>query len=160
KTAKAAGWGGTLPSGVHRGIAVTEAYGSYTAAVAEIAVKDDKVAVKRLVLGIDSGHVVNPDNVVAQMQGSAVFMLTAMCWGEITIKDGRVEQSNFHDYRMMRLREMPKVEVVLAPSGGFWGGIGGPGQAAIAPAICNAIFAATGKRVRSLPLKNHGFEIA
>src|SRR5204862_8299228 len=76
------------------------------------------------------------------------------------IKDGRVEQSNFHDYRMMRMREMPKVEVVLAPSGGFWGGIGEPGQAAIAPAICNALFAATGKRVRSLPLKSHGVEIA
>src|SRR5947199_10835465 len=83
-----------------------------------------------------------------------------MFWGDITIKDGRVEQSNFHDYRMMRLREMPKVEVVLAPSGGFWGGIGEPGQAAIAPAICNALFAATGKRVRSLPLKSHGFGIA
>ena len=160
-TAKAAGWGAPLPAGVHRGIAVTEGYGSYVAAVAELAVSDKNVVdIKRLVLGIDSGHVVNPDNVLAQMQGSAVFMLTAMFWGDITIKDGRVEQSNFHDYRMMRLREMPKVEVVLAPSGGFWGGIGEPGQAAIAPAICNALFAATGKRVRSLPLKNHGFEIA
>jgi len=160
-TAKAAGWAEPLPAGVHRGIAVTEAYGSYVAAVAELAVSDKNVVdIKRLVLGIDSGHVVNPDNVVAQMQGSAVFMLTAMFWGDITIKEGRVEQSNFHDYRMMRLREMPKVEVVLAPSGGFWGGIGEPGQAAIAPAICNALFAATGKRVRSLPLKNHGFEIA
>src|SRR5205809_733850 len=160
-TAKAARWAEPLPAGVHRGIAVTEAYGSYVAAVAELAVSDKNVVdIKRLVLGIDSGHVVNPDNVVAQMQGSAVFMLSAMFWGDITIKDGRVEQSNFHDYRMMRLREMPKVEVVLAPSGGFWGGIGEPGQAAIAPAICNALFAATGKRVRSLPLKSHGFEIA
>src|SRR5712691_4005130 len=160
-TAKAAGWAEPLPAGVHRGIAVTEAYGSYVAAVAELAVSDKNVVdIKRLVLGIDSGHVVKPDNVVAQMQGSAVFMLTAMFWGDITIKDGRVEQSNFHDHRMMRLREMPKVEVVLAPSGGFWGGIGEPGQAAIAPAICNALFAATGKRIRSLPLKNHGFEIA
>jgi len=97
---------------------------------------------------------------VAQMQGSSVFMLTAMFWGEITIKDGLVEQSNFHDYRMMRLREMPKVEVVLAPSGGFWGGVGEPGQASIAPAVCNAIFAATGKRIRSLPLKNHGLTLA
>src|SRR6267378_1258147 len=160
-TAKAAGWAGPLPAGVRRGIAVTEAYGSYVAAVAELAVSDKNVVdIKRLVLGIDSGHVVNPDNVVAQMQGSAVFMLTAMFWGDISIKDGRVEQSNFHDYRMMRLREMPKVEVVLAPSGGFWGGVGEPGQAAIAPAICNALFAATGRRIRSLPLKNHGFEIA
>src|SRR5438270_577991 len=160
-TAKAAGWAEPLPAGVHRGIAVTEGYGSYVAAVAELAVNDKNVVdIKRLVLGIDSGHVVNPDNVLAQMQGSAVFMLTAMFWGDITVKDGRVEQSNFHDYRMMRLREMPKVEVVLAPSGGLWGGIGEPGQAAIAPAVCNALFAATGKRVRSLPLKNHGFEIA
>jgi isoquinoline 1-oxidoreductase beta subunit len=160
-TAKAAGWGKPLARGVHRGIAVTEAYGSYTSVVAELSVSGKGIVdIRRLVLGIDSGHVVNPDNLVAQMQGSAVFMLTAMFWGEITIKDGRVEQSNFHDHRMMRLREMPKVEVVMAPSGGFWGGVGEPGQASIAPAICNAIFAATGKRVRSLPLKNEGFELA
>ncbi|HEX6321984.1 MAG TPA: molybdopterin cofactor-binding domain-containing protein [Burkholderiales bacterium] len=160
-TARAAGWGEPPPAGVHRGIAVTEAYGSYTAAVAELSVSDANVVdIRRLVLGIDSGHVVNPDNVEAQMQGSAVFMLTAMFWGEITIRDGRVEQSNFHDHRMMRLAEMPEVEVVIAPSGGFWGGIGEPGQAAIAPAVANAIFFATGRRIRSLPLKNLGFDIA
>ena len=160
-TAKAAGWGKQLPSGVHRGIAQTEAYGSYTCAVVELSVdKNSEVAIRRLVLGIDPGYAVNPDNIQAQMQGSAVFMLTAMFWGEITIKDGRAEQSNFHDYRLMRLREMPRVEVVLAPSGGFWGGIGEPGQASIAPAVCNAIFAATGKRIRSLPLKNHGLTLA
>jgi isoquinoline 1-oxidoreductase subunit beta len=160
-TAKAAGWGSPLPAGVFRGIAETEGYGSYTSVVAELSVNDKGVVkIHRLVLGIDPGYIVNPDNVVAQMQGSAVFMLTAMFWGEITIKDGRVEQSNFHDYRMMRLREMPKVEVVMAPSGGFWGGVGEPGQASIAPAICNAIFAATGKRIRSLPLKDHGLSMA
>ncbi len=160
-TAKAAGWGEPLPSGAYRGIAQTEAYGSYTCAVAELSVdKNSEVAIRRLVLGIDPGYAVNPDNIRAQMQGSAVFMLTAMFWGEITIKDGRAEQSNFHDYRLMRLREMPRVEVVLAPSGGFWGGIGEPGQASIAPAVCNAIFAATGKRIRSLPLKNHGLTLA
>jgi isoquinoline 1-oxidoreductase beta subunit len=160
-TAKAAGWGKPLPAGVFRGIAQTEAYGSYTSAVVELSVdKNGEVKIHRLVLGVDPGYVVNPDNVIAQMQGSSVFMLTAMFWGEITIKDGRVEQSNFHDYRMMRLREMPKVEVVIAPSGGFWGGVGEPGQASIAPAVCNAIFAATGRRVRSLPLKNHGFTLA
>lgn len=160
-TAKAAGWGSPLPKGVHRGIAVTEAYGSYTSAVCELSVNDKKeVSIKRLVLGVDSGHVVNPDNVLAQMQGSSVFMLTAMFWGEITIKDGRVEQSNFNDHRVMRLAEMPKVELVLAPTGGFWGGIGEPGQASIAPAVCNALFAATGKRVRALPLKNEGYELA
>jgi isoquinoline 1-oxidoreductase beta subunit len=160
-TAKAAGWGKPLPAGVFRGIAQTEAYGSYTCAVAELSVdKNGEVAIRRLVLGVDPGYVVNPDNVLAQMQGSAVFMLTAMFWGEITIKDGRAEQSNFHDYRLMRLREMPRIELVLAPSGGFWGGVGEPGQASIAPAVCNAIFAATGKRVRSLPLKNEGFSLA
>ena len=160
-TAKAAGWGKPLPPGVFRGIAETEAYGSYTAAVAEVSVdRNGEVRIHRLVLGLDPGYVVNPDNVVAQMQGSSVFMLTAMFWGEITIKEGRVEQSNFHDYRMMRLREMPNVEVVLAPSGGFWGGVGEPGQASIAPAVCNAIFAASGKRIRSLPLKNHGLTLA
>jgi isoquinoline 1-oxidoreductase subunit beta len=159
-TAKAANWGAPLPAGVHRGVATTEAYGSYTAAVAELAVNGNVVDIKRIVLGIDSGYIVNPDNVVAQMQGSAVFMLTAMFWGDITIKEGRVEQSNFHDHRMMKLREMPKVEVVMAPTGGFWGGIGEPGQASIAPAICNALFAATGKRIRTLPLKNEGLDIA
>src|SRR6266702_175181 len=160
-TATAAGWSKPLPAGVFRGIAQTEAYGSYTSAVAELSVdKNGEVKIHRLVLGLDPGYVVNPDNVVAQMQGSSVFMLTAMFWGEITIKDGLVEQSNFHDYRMMRLREMPNVEVVLAPSGGFWGGVGEPGQASIAPAVCNAIFAATGKRIRSLPLKNHGLTLA
>ena len=160
-TAKAAGWGKPLPAGVFRGIAQTEAYGSYTCAVAELSVdKNGEVAIRRLVLGVDPGYVVNPDNVLAQMQGSAVFMLTAMFWGEITIKDGRAEQSNFHDYRLMRLREMPKIELVLAPSGGFWGGVGEPGQASIAPAVCNAIFAATGKRIRSLPLKNQGLSLA
>ena len=91
-------------------------------------------------------------NILAQMQGSAVFMLSAMFWGEITIKDGRVEQANFPDYRVLHLAEMPKVELVLAPSGGFWGGIGEPGQASIAPAVCNAIFAVTGKRIRKLPI--------
>jgi isoquinoline 1-oxidoreductase beta subunit len=160
RTAAAAGWATPLPPGLHRGIAVSEAYGSYTAAVAELSVTEGKVTIRRLVLGIDCGTVVNPDNVMAQMQGSAVFMLTAMFWGEITIKDGRVEQSNFHDQRMMRLREMPKVEVLIAPSGGFWGGIGEPGQAAIAPAVANALFAATGRRIRSLPLSNHGLDIA
>jgi len=160
-TARAAGWGKPLPAGVHRGIAVTEAYGSYTSAVAEVSVNDKgALTIHRLVLGIDCGYVVNPDNVIAQMQGSAVFALTAMIWGEITIKDGRVEQSNFHDYRLMQLREMPAVEVVMAPSGGFWGGVGEPGQASILPAVCNAIYAATGKRIRSLPLKNHGLTLA
>jgi isoquinoline 1-oxidoreductase beta subunit len=160
-TAKAAGWGTPPAKDVYRGIAVTEAYGSYTSAVCELSVNEkNQVSIKRLVLGVDCGYVVNPDNVLAQMQGSSVFMLSAMFWGDITIKDGRVEETNFNDYRVMRLPEMPKVELVLAPTGGFWGGVGEPGQASIAPAVCNALFAATGKRVRSLPLGKEGFELA
>jgi isoquinoline 1-oxidoreductase subunit beta len=159
-TAKAAAWRDPLPAGLHRGIAVTEARGSYTAAVAELSVSENKVRIRRLVLGIDPGHVVNPDNVVAQMQGNAAFMLSAILWGEITIKQGRVEQSNFHDYRLLRMAEMPPVEVVMAPSGGFWGGVGEAGLTAIAPAMCNAIFSASGKRVRSLPLRSEGLDLA
>jgi isoquinoline 1-oxidoreductase beta subunit len=158
--AKAADWGKPLPAGVFRGVAVTDGYGSYTAAVAEVSVNDkNELKIHRMVIGIDCGYVVNPDNVVAQIQGSYVHGLTAILWGEITIKDGRVEQSNFHDHRMMLLREMPKVESVLAPTGGFWGGVGEPAQAPIAPALVNAIAAATGRRVRSLPLAKHGFTL-
>ena len=88
-----------------------------------------------------------------------VWALSAILWGDNTIKDGRIEQSNFHDYRMLKISEMPKVEVVIAPTGGFWGGVGEPANAPIAPALCNAIFAATGKRVRSLPLRHHGLSL-
>jgi len=158
--AKAAGWSAAPPPGLYRGLAVTEAFGSYTAAVAEVSASGKKIDLKRLVLAIDPGQVVNPDNVVAQMQGGAAFMLSALFWGEITVKDGRVEQSNFHDHRFLRLAEMPRIEVVLAPSGGFWGGVGEAGVAAVAPAVANAIFSATGERVRSLPLKNAGFDLA
>jgi isoquinoline 1-oxidoreductase beta subunit len=158
KTAKAAGWDQPPADGLHRGIAVTEARGSYVAAVAELSVGDGgAVGISRLVMGLDSGYVVNPDNLTAQLQGSAAFMLSALFWGEITLKDGRVEQSNFHDYRVLRLAQMPRVEVVLAPSGGFWGGGGEPGVAVVAPAVANALFAATGHRIRSLPLSREGF---
>ena len=159
--AKSAGWGKPLPKGVFRGIATTEPYASFTAAVVELSV-DDKggIKIRRVVQAIDCGYVVNPDNVTAQLQGSTAFALTAAMWGEITIKDGRAEQGNFDSYRILRLREMPKIEVVLAPTGGFWGGVGEPGQAPFIPALCNAIFAATGKRVRALPLKNQGFTLA
>jgi isoquinoline 1-oxidoreductase subunit beta len=156
--AKAARWDAAPPAGVHRGLAVTEAFGSYVAAVAEVSVAARKVGIKRLVLALDCGHVVNPDNVVAQMQGSAAFMLSALFWGEITVKDGRVEQSNFHDHRVLKLSEMPQVDVVLVPSGGFWGGAGEPATAVVAPAVCNAMFPATGERIRDLPLKNLGYE--
>ena len=157
---KAAGWGTQLPKGVFRGVAETEGYGSWTACVCEVSVNaKNEVKIHRVVIGIDPGYAVNPDNIVAQFQGSVVHGLTAIFWGENTIKEGRVEQSNFHDYRMMRLNEMPKVEVVIAPTGGFWGGVGEPAQAPLAPALVNAISAAMGKRIRSLPLKNHGLTL-
>lgn len=158
--AKAAGWRAGTPPGLHRGLAVTEAFGSYVAAVAEFSAGEKSLRLERLVLAIDCGHVVNPDNVVAQVQGAAVFMLSALYWGEITVKDGRVQQSDFNDYRLLKLSETPAIEVVLAPSGGFWGGVGEAGVAPVAPAVLNALFSATGERVRSLPLKNAGFELA
>ena len=139
-----------------RGIAVHHAYGSYCAQVAEISINmRGRLKVHRVVTALDTGHVVNSDSVKAQVEGSIVWGLTAALYGEITIKDGRVEQNNFPDYDMVRLAEMPKVEVYLVPSGGFWGGAGEPAVAPTAPAVVNAIFAATGKRIRSLPLKNH-----
>ena len=154
--AKAAAWGKPLPAGVHRGIAVQDAYGSYTAAVIELSVGGKgEVDIRRVVVAVDPGYVVNPDSARAQVESCVAYGLTAALYGEITIKDGRVEQSNFHDYSMMRLKDMPKVEAVLVPSGGFWGGMGEPPLACLAPALCNAVFAATGKRIRSLPLKNH-----
>jgi isoquinoline 1-oxidoreductase subunit beta len=155
--AKASGWGAPLPAGVHRGIAVQNSHGSYAAAVFEVSVSDSgELDIQRVVVAVDSGYVVNPDSAEAQVQGCVAYGLTSALWGEITVKDGRVEQSNFHDYRIMRMVEMPKkIEVVLVPSGGFWGGLGETPLAPLAPALCNAIFAATGKRIRSLPLKNH-----
>ena len=159
--AKAADWGKPLPAGVFRGIAETEGYGSYTACVCEVSVSArGDVKIHRVVMGIDCGYAVNPDNIEAQVQGSVVHGLSAIFWGEMTVKEGRIEQSNFHDYRMMRLNEMPKVQTVIACTGNFWGGVGEPAQAPLAPALVNAISAATGKRYRSLPLKNHGLNLA
>ena len=103
---------------------------------------------------------VNPDNVRAQLEGATVWAISAAMWGDISIEEGRVKQSNFHDYRLLRLAQMPPIECVLAPTGGFWGGVGEPGQAPILPALCNAIYAATGRRIRSLPLRKHGFSLA
>jgi isoquinoline 1-oxidoreductase subunit beta len=155
--AERAGWGAPLPPGTFRGIALNEAYNTFVAAVAEITVAaDGSVRMPRIVVALDPGTVVNPLTAEMQTESAVVFGLTAALYGEITIKDGRVEQTNFHDYRMLRLAEMPKVETVLMPSGGFWGGCGEPPVAVVAPALCNAIFAATGKRIRSLPLMNHG----
>jgi isoquinoline 1-oxidoreductase beta subunit len=154
--AKRAGWGTPPSPGVFRGIALEEAYDSYVAGVVEASVGErGAIRVHRVVCALDCGHVVNPRTVEMQIESAVAFGLTAALYGEITIKDGRVEQSNFHDYEMMRMADMPNVESVIVPSGGFWGGCGEPPVAIVAPALCNAIFAATGKRIRSLPLKNH-----
>lgn len=152
--AEKAGWGKKMPAGSGQGIAVAESFGSYVAHVADVTVgADGKVNVDRVVVATDCGQVVNPDTVVAQMEGSVVFGLTAALYGEITIKDGKVVQKNFPDYKMVRMNEMPKVEVFLLPSKENHGGVGEPGTPPIAPAVVNAIFAATGKRVRSLPIR-------
>ena len=161
QAAEAAGWDQAPPEGIFRGIATTEPYDSFSAAVVELSVNDaGQIKIHRIVQAINPGYVVNPDNVRAQLEGSNVWAVTAAMWGEITIDNGRVRQSNFHDYRVMRLAEMHVLETVIAPTGGFWGGIGEPGQAPVIPALCNALFAATGTRVRSLPLKHHGFSLA
>jgi isoquinoline 1-oxidoreductase subunit beta len=154
--AKHAGWGTPPPDDRYRGIALNQSQGTYVAAVAEASVDGNgKLRLHRIVVALDPGTVVNPLTIEMQTESAVVYGLTAALYGEITIKDGRVAQSNFDDYQMLRMAEMPKVETILVPSGGFWAGIGEPPVAVVAPALCNAIFAATGKRVRSLPLKNH-----
>jgi isoquinoline 1-oxidoreductase subunit beta len=158
--AKAAAWDKPVKQGLHRGIAVVDGYGSFTASVVELAVKDGKIDIERVIVAIDSGHVVNPDAVKAQIESGVVWALSALMHEEITIKDGRVVQTNFADYPVLRLAHTPKVEALIVPSGGFWGGIGEPPMIAVIPAACNAIFAATGKRLRSLPIKHQGFSYA
>ena len=149
-----ANWGAPLPAGRARGIAVAFSYGSYVAHVAEVSVAPDgKVRVHKLTGAIDCGIAVNPDQVKAQMEGGAVYALTAAFYGQITLDRGRVQQSNFHDYQMLRINEAPDVEVHILDSGEAPGGLGEPGVPTTAPAVCNAIFALTGKRVRSLPIK-------
>jgi isoquinoline 1-oxidoreductase beta subunit len=153
--AEKAGWGKPAPAGVFRGLAQCMGFGSYVAAVAEVSVaKDGKIKVHRIVAATDPGHAVNPQQIEAQVEGSFVYGLTAALYGECTVANGRIEQENFDTYQMMRIDEMPKVETVLVPSGGFWGGVGEPTIAVAAPAVLNAIFAATGKRIRDLPMKN------
>jgi isoquinoline 1-oxidoreductase subunit beta len=151
--ASKAGWGTALPSGRGRGIAVYKSFESFAAQVAEVSVSPaGDVRVHRVVCAIDCGMHVNPSTIEAQMQGGIVYGLTAALNGAITIENGRVTQSNFHDYPMLRLAEMPVVEVYIVPSNEAPGGVGEPGTPPIAPAVCNAIFAATGKRIRRLPI--------
>jgi isoquinoline 1-oxidoreductase subunit beta len=154
--ARAACWDEPAPAGHFRGIAVEQVDDAFIAAIAEISVAaDGALEVHRFVCAIDPGEVVNPMTIEMQIESGVAFGLTAALYGEITIADGRVAQGNFHDYGMLRIAGMPKVETVLVPSGGFWGGVGEPPCAIVAPALCNAIFAATGKRIRSLPLMHH-----
>jgi isoquinoline 1-oxidoreductase beta subunit len=150
--AKAANWGSPLPAGVFRGVAVSDGFGSYTAMVAEVSVKENAVQVHRIVFAIDSGYVVNPDACRAQAEGNVAFNLGQLFQAN-TVKDGRIVQSNFHDFPLTRISSMPKVETVLVPTGGFWGGHGEPGALCLVPSVMNAVFAATGKRIRSLPMK-------
>jgi isoquinoline 1-oxidoreductase subunit beta len=153
--AEKAEWGKPLPAGVHRGIAQFHGYATYSAAVAELSMSDDgKVKVHRMVLGVNCGHAVNPDQIAAQIEGSVAFGLTAALYGEMSVKDGRMVQTNFDTYQIMRLAEMPKVETLIMQSYDIWGGIGEPTICVVTPAVLNAIYAATGKPVRSLPLKN------
>ena len=158
--AEQAGWGKPTPSGVGRGLAQCTAYGSHIAACAEVTVKDGKLKVNRIVAATDSGYVVNPQQIEAQVEGSFAYGLSAAIYGEITVKDGKVEQENFDTYQLIRMDEMPDVETILMPSGGFWGGVGEPTIAVGAPAVLNAIFAATGKRIRNLPIKNTDLRVA
>jgi isoquinoline 1-oxidoreductase subunit beta len=159
--ANGAGWGEPPPRGVFRGIAAHDSQNSSCAQVVEASVDaDGKLRVHRVVSAIDAGHVVNPLTIELQTESAIVYGLTAALYGEITIEQGQVEQSNFHDYRMLRLAEMPRVETIIVASGGFWGGVGETPVPPLAPALCNAIFSATGKRIRSLPLKNHDLRSA
>lgn len=163
--AERGGWGKPAPDvngqKVYKGLAQTMGFGSYVAACAEVSVSDaGDVKVHRIVAATDCGYAVNPQQIEAQVEGSFAYGLSAALYGECTVKDGRIEQENFNTYQMLKLADMPKVETVIVASGGFWGGVGEPTIAVAAPAVLNAIFAATGKRIRDLPLKNQNLKRA
>ena len=153
--AEKAGWGTPTPEGVYRGLAQFMGYGSYSAAVAEVSVgKDGKVKIHRMVLALNCGHAVNPDQIAAQVEGSVAYGLSAALYGELTVDKGRIVETNFDRYNVLRLAEMPKVETVIVPTYDFWGGVGEPTISVVTPAVMNAIHAATGKPLRNLPLRN------
>jgi isoquinoline 1-oxidoreductase subunit beta len=154
-----AGWGKPAPQGVHRGLAHMMAFGSYVAACAEVSVNGDKVKVRRIVCATDPGYAVNPAQIERQIAGSFVYGLSAVFMEECTVKNGAIEQTNFNTYDSMKIAQMPKVESIIMPSGGFWGGVGEPTICVAAPAVLNAMARATGKRVRTFPLKNQGYQM-
>jgi isoquinoline 1-oxidoreductase beta subunit len=155
------GWGKPAPQGVYRGLAQYMGFGSYVAAAAEISVTDgSKVKVLRIIAATDPGYAVNPAQIERQVAGSFVYGLTGLFYGGCTVKDGAIEQTNFDTYNSMRINEMPKVEAIVMPSGGFWGGVGEPTICVAAPAVLNAYFAATGKRIRSVPLRDQNISFA
>ncbi len=149
-------WGKPAPSGVYRGLAQAMVFGSYVAACAQVSVDNNKVKVHRIVAATDPGYAVNPAQIERQVAGSFAYGLTGLFFGGIDITDGRVEQENVDSYEIMRIEQMPEVEVIVMPSGGFWGGVGEPTISVAAPAVLNAIAAATGKRYRTFPLRNEG----
>lgn len=155
EVAKNIGWDKPAPKGVHRGLAQVMGFGSYVAAAAEVSVTNGQLKIHRIVAATDTGHIVNPEQSKRQVEGSFVYGLSAALFGECTVEGGRMVEDNFHTYQVMRMSEMPAVETHIVPSGGFWGGVGEPTIAVAAPAVLNALFAATGKRIRTLPLKNH-----
>lgn len=158
--AERVGWSTPAPAGTHRGVASFMGYGSYVAAAAEISVVDDKIKIHRIVAATDPGYAVNPAQIERQVAGSFVYGLSALFYGAVTVRNGRVEQSNFDTYDSMRLKDMPKVETIVMPSGGFWGGVGEPTICVAAPAVLNAYFAATGRRIRRAPLKDANIAFA
>ena len=150
-----ADWHKPAPKGIYRGLAQHMGYGSYVAACAEVSVTGNKIQIHRIVAATNPGHAVNPQQIMAQIEGSFAYGLSALFYGEITLKDGKVEQENFDTYEILRMAQMPKVESIVMPSGGFWGGVGEPTIFVAAPAVLNAIAAATGKRLRTMPIQSH-----
>ena len=152
---RSGGWGKPLAPGRFRGIAQFMGYASYSAAVAEVSMTPQgTVKVHRMTLALNCGHAVNPQQIAAQVEGSVAYGLSATFYGECTIDKGRLVESNFHDYPMLKLADMPQIETVIVPTYDFWGGVGEPTICVVAPCVMNAVFAATGKPVRSLPMKN------